>query len=152
MKAIRIIPFVIFCFFTIEGFAKPLSPIDFGLKEAKTDIERYEVLLLTHTQAAKQSKAVSYKGIKQIYIEIPNDGRSIPISYKTDFAGVKIVVKNNAKNLALFELKRDKYEIILSKEKLIEGNFTDVNELRLGKKIVIIEDQTSWVVQRSGYF
>lgn len=101
MKAIRIIPFVIFCFFTIEGFTKPLSPLDFGLKEAETDIERYEVLLLTHKQTAKQSKAVSYKGIKQIYIEIPNDGRSIPISYKTDFAGVKIVVKNNAKNLAV---------------------------------------------------
>ena len=92
MKAIHIFPFLIFCFFTIEGFTKPLSPLDFGLKEAQTNIERYEVLLLTHTKAAKLRKAVSYKGIKQINIEIPKDGRSIPLSYKTDFAGVNIEV------------------------------------------------------------
>lgn len=142
---------IIICLFAFEGNAKPLSPLEFGLKEARTDIERYEVLLRTHTQAAKLGKVVSYKGINQITIEIPKEGRTIPLSYKTDFARVTIIVRNKAKKIALFELRKERYGIKLSKAQLSTGTFKDVNDICRGRKLLIIEDQTKWVTQRTGY-
>lgn len=151
MKTVKLLLIAIICLFNIEGFTKPLTPFDYGLKDARTDIERYEVLLQTHTMAVKMRKAVSYKGIGEICIEIPKGGKSIPLSYKTDFAGVKIIVKNKAQKIALFEFQREVFEVFIPKEILITGSFKKINELRGGKKMLVIKDQTRWVAQRVGY-
>ena len=131
--------------------AKNLTPLRYGLEAAKTDIERYEVLLHTHKAAIEQRCGVTYKGIKRIEIEIPNDAVPIPLSYNTNFAGVEIVVRNNHKRLSLFEYTQNLAPIIVSKEYLAKGDFTQHKELCNGKKMIIIEDQTPWVEKRSGY-
>ena len=43
-----------------------LSPLDFGLESATTGVERYNVLLKTHTQALSRGVNVNYSGIKEI--------------------------------------------------------------------------------------
>lgn len=142
---------ILFALQSIIGCGKTLSPFDFGLLDAKNDIERYEVLLRMHQQAAGKGLRVSYKGIKQIDIEVPRSGTSIPLSYNTDFAGVTIVVRNVVKNTPLFILKKEVHEVSIEKGELASRDFRNHNELRRGKKLLIIEDQTRWVEQRTGY-
>ena len=48
-----------------------LNPLQFGLKEAKSDVDRFYVLQRTHEEALKRGAEVSYSGIKQINLEIP---------------------------------------------------------------------------------
>lgn len=133
------------------GCGRTLSPLDFGLLDAQNDIERYEVLLRMHQQAACKGQKVTYKGVRQIHIEVPRNGASIPLSYNTDFAGVTIVVRNVVKNTPLFVWKKDVHEVRIEKVELDAGDFRSHNELRRGKKLLIIEDQTRWVEQRTGY-
>ena len=48
-----------------------LSPYEYGLAEAISDVERYNVLYRTHVSAIKSGRSVDYHGISKIYIEIP---------------------------------------------------------------------------------
>lgn len=130
---------------------RTISPLDYGLLEAKTDIDRYYVLKKTHKVAVEKGCGVSYKGIKQIDIEIPDNGTSIPLSYSTDFAGAKIIVRNKTKKMTLFVLRRELKEINLTKEQLSSGDFRNSPELRSGRKLVVVEDQERWVQKRAGY-
>lgn len=142
---------VTFCLISSFCYSRILSPLNCGLLDAKSDVERYEVLLKTHTEAAQKGEKVSYRGIKQISIEIPSTGMSIPLSYYTDFARVKLVVKNLARNMPLFVATQDVHEISIDYLELTAGSFRKHKELRKGKKLLIIEDQKRWVEQRSGY-
>lgn len=128
-----------------------ISPLDFGLQRAKTGIERYYVLQRTHKAAVERGCRVSYKGVKQIEIEIPEDGTSIPLSYYTDFAGTKIIVHNKTKKIPLFVLQQELKEIHLKKEQLSSGNYRNCPELRSGRKLIVVEDQERWVQKRAGY-
>ena len=68
-----------FFFFAFKFFVtKNFIPLDYGLAQAKTGIERYRILLTTHKLALEKGLTVDYTGIKELDIEIPIDGCSIP--------------------------------------------------------------------------
>ena len=79
-------------------FARNLSPVDFGLIEAKSGIERYNVLMAVHQEAVRTGQGISYAGIGKISIEVPSSPKSIPLSSFTDFSGVELEVLNQQKN------------------------------------------------------
>lgn len=84
-------------------YLSALSPLSYGLKDAKTDMERYEVLYRTHLEAIRQNRKVTYAGIDTIRIQIPPKAKSIPLPEETDFADVVIVVKNESRQCYLFK-------------------------------------------------
>lgn len=131
--------------------AKTVSPNDYGLRRAKTDVERYEVLLHTHQSAAENGWDVSYAGIDSIVIEIPRAAKSIPLTQHTNFGGVRLTVKNIQKKMTLFVMENQITEVKATKELIDKGCFRKVRELRKGMKLLIIEDETLWVKQRKGY-
>ena len=129
-----------------------VSPLDYGLSEAKNGREAYYVLLKCHQDAIKNKKGVSYKGIKILNLEIPQNAITIPLTYYTDFAGAKIVVKNTQKNFSLFRITQGLKPIETIKGQDIDnGNFSDYQILRKGKKLLVIEDDNPWVENRKGY-
>lgn len=150
MKRIFLL-FFIQLFYTGYSQAGNLSPLDYGLKEAKSGIERYYVLLRTHQEAIKQHRGVTYKGIQSIDISIPEGVGSIPLSDYTDFAGVVINVINNQKDIFLFSKEAALRDISLSMSQPVTYNYDDVTELREGVFLLCIEDQEPWVKNRSGY-
>ena len=140
-----------FCLGETVAAQKVLNPIQFGLFEAETAIERYEVLYKTHCEALERNASVSYKGIDRIDIEIPSSSRSIPLTDITDFAGTSIYVTNHSSNLYLFEMT-DKIEPIeVSKEQVDNGDFTGNPSFAKGRFLLVLEDETPWVRQRIGY-
>ena len=140
-----------FCLGEAVAAQKALNPIQFGLFEVETAIERYEVLYKTHCEALESNASVSYKGIDRIDIEIPSSSRSIPLTDRTDFAGTSIYVTNHSSNLYLFEMT-DKIEPIeVSKEQVDSGDFTGNPTFAKGRFLLVLEDETPWVRQRIGY-
>lgn len=131
--------------------ARDISPLDYGLERAETDVERFEVLMQTHVAAKAFGCGVTYSGIDRIVIEIPSGANSIPLSWHTDFAGVMIEVRNTQKTLTLFTLENSLQEINVSKYNLETGCFSSLEELREGVKLLVITDETPWVKQRHGY-
>lgn len=147
----RLIIVLISLLCTSSVHAKTLSPLDFGLLKAHTGEERFEVLYTTHSVAVERHCGVSYKGIQRIEIEVPKSAKSIPLSYFTDFADVEITVKNKNKSISLFVLTQELQKIDVSKEDLINKAFRGYSVLNTGNKLLVIEDKTPWVKNRSGY-
>ena len=137
----------IFCLYHITIAAKKTSPIQFGLREATTDVERFWVLYKTHTEALKKGNDIQYAGIDTIKIEIPKEAKPIPLLDRTDFGNVVIIVKNRVKNYTLFLMQNplEKYE---TRIELLEGKKRISDQ---GAFIVVIEDSTLWVKNREGY-
>lgn len=131
--------------------AKTVFPIHYGLKDAKTDVARYEVLLKTHQAAVENGWDVSYAGIGSIVIEIPRGAKSIPLTWNTDFGGVTLTVRNTQKKMTLFTLENGLTEVGVTKENIGKGRFKDVKALKKGTKLLVIQDETPWVKQRKGY-
>ena len=124
----------------LSTFLAVLNPINFGIKIAKTDIERYNILYEVHTEAVKHKCKVSYAGIDTISIQIPQNAKPIPLSYDTDFSGSVIVVENNIKLCYLFKLTEETKNISVSAYSIDLGNFSKYPELEKGKHILIIQD------------
>lgn len=83
---------------SIDGYSKKIvSPNQYGLQEAKTDLERYWVLFETHKHAKHDNLPITYKRIDTIRIEIPNNAQSLPLTDYVDFSNVVLDVKNNVK-------------------------------------------------------
>ena len=121
-------------------FGKTVSPLDFGLQNAKTGEERFWVLYKTHETAKKRNWKVSYKGISKIEIDIPSDAISIPLGNKTDFCNVIIVTNNSNKdNFFLFELSQKHTSVSVPKAALATYNFSSVPELKRGRKLLITD-------------
>lgn len=128
-----------------------LSPIDFGLFEAQSDSERYEVLYKTHVAAQKASVEVDYSGVGTLSIEIPASAQRIPLGKTTDFKGLQLRVKNKSKMFYLFELQQKTQKINIDK-KLLDGyDFSSVPELALGLYQLVVEDTNLWVGKRDGH-
>jgi len=134
-----------------EGKSLLLSPLDYGLREAKNGIERYEALCRCHEDAFKSGADVSYNGIDSLFIEIPNNPKSIRLTDKTDFAGVVLTVRNNSKDMTLFFMTQDVKDILLSGEQIDKGDFRNVKTLSKGNKLLIIQDENVWIKERLGY-
>lgn len=128
-----------------------INPRDFGILEAKTGIECYNILKKTHEIAIQKGVKVSYKGISEIDLEIPSDATGIKVGCETDFHGVVINVRNQAKNISLFSCVARRNEIVIAKLNIDNGDFTTFESFKKGKHIIIVEDENPWGDNRSGY-
>lgn len=128
-----------------------LSPKIFGLMEAKSDTERYEVLYMTHVAAIRAGSTVDYSGIDTLTIEVPLNAECIPLGAVTDFKGLTLRVKNRSKLCYLFERKQSGKEVAIDKALLDGKDLSSVPDLAVGLHQVVVEDQTPWVAQREGY-
>lgn len=128
-----------------------VSPYDFGLRTAKTGVERYQVLLKTHQAAVAAGVNVDYSRIDTIRIEIPDKPKLIPLTQYNDFKGCVIVVKNTAKNCWLFGVEQEGTSIEVSKQAIDAGDFQAVEPLKHGRYLLIIEDENPWVLNRKGH-
>ena len=135
----------------LSTFLSALSPLDYGLKEAKTDIERYEVLYRTHAEAIRQNQKVSYAGIDTIRIQILQKAKSIPLPDETDFAGVVIVVKNESRLCYLFKRTENVDSISIAASDIDKGRFNTYPQLKRGRILLFIMDATPWVKERIGH-
>ena len=134
-----------------HGGNRVISPLDYGLKAAKTGEERYEVLQRTHQEAERLGVGVSYAGIKKIQLAIPKNAKSLPITHYSDFAGVTFQVENKRKNMYLFAISADLKPVDIRGVDIDNGDFTKYDVLKSGEKLLIINDQTPWVKQRAGH-
>lgn len=143
--------FVLLLFISSTSYAKYISPYNYGLNEATNGTEVYYVLLRTHESAIAQGCNVTYKGIKQIEIDIPSDARSIPLPRVVDFHGVKITVRNTKKSIFLFSLTQEIQKIDIDKQRIDDSYFGDFTEVNKGYSLLVIEDKLPWVEKRDGY-
>jgi len=134
-----------------EGKYKTLSPNDYGLSEAKTDIERFYALEKTHKAAIELNATVSYRGINSINIEIPQGANRIPVDGTVDFQGVTINVKNSSSDFYLFAAISPKRGIKVSAKSIDSGSFKNYSQLSHGLNLLIIEDENPWGDDRIGY-
>lgn len=146
-----ILIFFIICFSNTLYAKNSVSPYDYGLIEAETNMDRFWVLYKTHCEANKKGLVVNYKGIDQLTIEIPADAEPIPLLGSCDFRGLRLRVINKTKDLFLFELSQQSKSVIVDKTQIDAGDYTSVPELSKGKKMLLIKDLTPWVVNREGY-
>lgn len=131
--------------------ASRLSPLDYGLRKAKSGVERYWAIYNAH-QAAKETDAIiDYEGISVVEIEIPNNAKPIPLTSKTFFRGVSFKVFNSSKEMFLFEMVQTESNLKIQKEDIDKGDFRSYRELNGGNYLLFLEDDTPWVRQRKGY-
>lgn len=135
----------------VAYYSKDVSPFQFGLHEAKTAAERYEVLWKTHTEAVAAGVNVDYTGIDSIDIEIPASFKTIPLTHYNDFKGCTINVLNNWKKVGLFSICAEAVPISVDKKQIDVGDFRSVKELTDGRVLLIIEDENPWVNKRRGH-
>ncbi|MDO4949172.1 MAG: hypothetical protein Q4E55_03250 [Bacteroidales bacterium] len=130
---------------------KVVSPLQFGLDEATTGEERFEVLMRTHEAAVRERMGVSYEGISSIYIDVPADAKSIPLTDFTDFAGVALHVRNTQANLTLFRLTQAATDMTITGREIDGGHLGRHKELADGLYLVDVADETLWVENRDGF-
>ena len=134
------------------GDSTSISPKSFGLSQAKTGVERYQVLLKTHQAAVKASVNVDYSGIKRVDIEIPDNFTPIPLTQHNDFKGCVFVVKNTKKkNARLFNYAKKDTPISVSKQSIDAGYFNFSAPLNRGRYLLLIADENPWVLKRRGH-
>lgn len=151
--SICIVLFAMFLTFPVSSIAcgKPISPLSYGLSEAKTGVERYKALERCHKDAVAKNAAISYAGIKALDIEIPAKAKSIPLPDEVDFAGVQINVLNTQKTISLFARTESPSPVEVSKEAIDRGRFMNTPALCNGRNLLVIEDGNPWVENRKGY-
>jgi len=128
-----------------------ISPYSYGLATAKSDVERYQVLLETHRAAIKAGVNVDYTGIDTIRLEIPENPKHIPLTQYNDFKGCVFFVNNTIKNVYLFDKRIDGAPITVEKRLIDSGDFRSVEALNKGRCLLLIEDEIPWVINRKGY-
>ena len=128
-----------------------LSPISFGLLNAKDGVERYQILLKTHQEAISAGVSVDYSGIDTIKIEIPSNPTRIPLAQYNDFNNCVFVIKNKSKDTWLFSIKSEETPIVIEKSLIDNGDFRTIAPLKSGKFLLFIEDTNLWVLKRAGY-
>lgn len=127
-----------------------VSPLDFGLRKARTGVERYGALYKAHSVALAQGKTVDYSRIKKVEIEIPNGANSIPLTVNTDFKGATITVVNNSKDLFLFEYKGTTAPISVMPQEVDTKRYS-TQPLQKGLFLLIVKDKNPWVRIREGH-
>lgn len=128
-----------------------ISLKDYGWKVAKNGVQRAKVLYDAQSAAVKQRTTVDYTGIQKIELEITKDFKSIPLTGHDDFCGIEFVVKNDAKDVALFSMVRKGKNVKIEKKLLDGTQFSSVPELRQGRYLLVIKDNNLWVDNRVGY-
>lgn len=159
MKTIKLFAIIFFALLPISYSSareisevkKNVSPFDYGLRTAKTGIERYQVLLQTHKAAVAAGVNVDYSRIDTIKIEIPAKPERIPLTQYNDFKGCVIVVMNTVKSCCLFGIEEKETPINVSKRLIDTGDFRTINQVNRGRFLLIIEDENPWVQKRKGH-
>lgn len=131
--------------------SKNVSPYEFGLQEARTDVDRYQSLLAAHQAAIVRGVDVDYSGIKSLCIEVPDNHSTIPLTSNTDFKGCVINVRNKIGDVVLFSRVATPKEVNINKRQVDSGDFTSVTALKKGLVLLILDDKTPWVENREGY-
>ena len=129
----------------------PVSPLDYGLAEAATGEERFDILYRTHLQALSEGREVDYTGLGTVSLTIPASAATIPLGPNTDFKGTRFQVLNNAKDVYLFSMRNGRSAVSVSGKQIDAADYSAVPELAKGVHIVAIEDQNAWVDNRTGY-
>lgn len=127
------------------------SPNVYGLQQAKTGEERYEILLRTHKEAVQKGLMVDYRGIDTINLTIPKGAESIPLGPINDFNGAVFNVTNQNQDVYLFSYVNKAEPIDVPAHLIDKGLFLEIPRLNSGKKLLVIEDQNPWVENRKGY-
>lgn len=130
---------------------KTINPLDFGLDRARTGVECYEALFRCHQEAVKKGYAVSYQGVGNIDIEIPQNGISIPLPTYTDFDGVEMTVRTTGKSKFLFSMTQQTKGLSVKGEYIDKGDFRIIPSLKKGNYLLIVSDETKWVNNRKDY-
>lgn len=133
------------------GQGDVVSPYEFGLREARTGEDRFRAIYQAHCAAIERGAEVCYRGIDTLWIDIPEDGHSIPLTKHTDFGGLVLMVRNNAKQITMFYLSGEAKPIAIDKSRLDGEDFSDFDELADGTKLLILNDKNPWVAERIGY-
>ncbi len=133
--------------------AKPrcLSPLDFGLSQARDGTERYEALQRCHERAVLDGVGVTYKGIDSLFLEIPFGAKGIPVSTFTDYCGAVITVRNQSQDVYLFTLINTLQPISLTAQQVDNGNFLSNRELSKGEYLDVVKVKNPWIQERLGY-
>lgn len=136
----------------LEGtFISMLSPIMFGLFVTNSDSERFDCLYNTHFNAHKTNSKISYEGINEISIEMPQDDRRLLLSYYSDFCGCKIIVnRQEDEREYLFGISNELHDINIRASDIDSGLFSSYKELQKGIYGLVIKDNNMWS-QRIGY-
>lgn len=144
-----LLPLILF-FAQCDLSARSLSPFNYGYAQAKSGVERYEILYKTHSEAVKWGVDVDYSGIGRVNLVIPPTAKSIPLTIHTDFSNAVFYVVNEQKDLFLFSMvgkaesvKIDKSHLTRCKQYLPELSGRNV--------LLSIEDGNPWVENRKGY-
>ncbi len=128
-----------------------VSPRDCGLDSATTGEGRYWALYRAHCMAAESGSWVDYSGIDTLYITLPSDFRTMPLSRTNDFKGLVLFVQNDVKDGALFSMSAPRQPLALDKHRVDGLDYRDVDELSRGWHLLILNDAHPWVAQRIGY-
>lgn len=136
---------------TPSYISKYISPTDLGYDTCTSNISRYRILYNTHITAIEQGLYVDYNGLDSIFLEIPDDAKSIPLTTINDFKNAIFVVLNNTKNLPLFSMSQPSMPIEIDKKEIDSLNFQNHQEVSHGATLLILTDSTPWINQRIGY-
>lgn len=128
----------------VGAIGQTISPLDYGLRTARTGEERYAALYNAHAAANQSGATVSYKGVGDLDIAIPQNAKPIPLKGSTDFNGITLTVSNDVRDCALFTMQGSPRSISVDKDLIDSGNFKSVEALKSGLKLLTIEDQNSW--------
>lgn len=146
-----------FIFFLFSATAqKPLSPLDYGIREASSDSARFWVLWNTHNDALTTGTTVTYLGIDTLDLEIPSNAVSIPLSSHTDFGNVVFRVKSTTKGLFLFSYCPKMDPIEANSDTLClaidEGDFSAfAPRLKDSAWLIEVTDSSPWVRNREDH-
>lgn len=143
--------FLVFCANCNEISAeRTVSPLQYGLNNAKTDIEKYWILLKTHSEAVKIDATVSYRGIKSLHIQVPQDAEPIPLTNHTDFCNLELYVRNDSNDTFLFKKSDKSRPLSILKDQIDRGFFDKIDELKKGLSLLLVTDKNLWVKKRVG--
>ena len=151
MKRLLIVVFSISGCISLNAQNRTISPLQFGLNQEQSGIEKFWTLYKTHTEAKRQNKKVSYFGIDSLEIEIPKDYKSIPLSDETDFCGLILTVKCCEQDAVLFEMSQEAKPIEIEKKLVDDGYFKKYGQLDKGLFLLDLTDDNLWVKQRQGF-
>ena len=142
---------IIICLMSCNCIAisKTLYLRDYGILEASTHMERYEILRLFYSDVHANNATASYEGINNLVLELPPDVRPIQLPEENDFSNVTIKVINKQKDVYLFELTSPTSDVTISKEEVCSGHYSSPLLLN-GNHLLLLQDKNLWT-KREGF-
>ena len=131
---------------------QPVSPLDYGLREATTGMGRYFALYNAHVDALYRGVEVDYSGIDTLVLELPPSWKSIPLGPRIDFGGLVLYVTNHAHHGPLFSMVQTAVPLEMDKAMVDGLDYRRIPELADGWKLLILNDENAWTERRGfGY-